>query len=549
MIRTVVERFVEQSPAAVMARLVMQWSLQVETTQDPTEKEDGDELTREQVFALVVQALAPIEKHAGSPARSSCNLAPEFGSLVTSLHDKMSRVHPHWARSLITDSVDVLRAASMPRKSAPLATASGYRLRVLGLPSAAVCDEGPGRVAPIDESARTIGSAPMVLPVYDPELAMIVDLLPYDRSRARGRRIELQSVRPGELWIVDEGVDAGAVLMNWPRHGAAFIVRDTGVSAPYRQSEAPREEGAYDGGMAYEQSVETDDDAGGTLSLRRIVWRLADTMASMNEYEGELGDETFAILTNAPAHQLDATEAIRLFRTPWRDGAPLPLEALVDDTVLASVAPRATWLASGFVALAYNMLSTMMRAVASTLELDRRELAKLSQHMTAGIGAAYPGMMIALPPEDWRRFDTLPDAEMREILGRLAIHLDPRSERRKRRDQRAYTKTQASLRAATLERLLRDDGEMHAAGPFKPHTIAMATRDFSANPSRALRHANESLVMVTKYNRPIALLVSIDDWNRLMGEVRETSIERLSLDRAGHGCLDAQAMFGERSFN
>ena len=38
--------------------------------------------------------------------------------------------------------------------------------------------------------------------------------------------------------------------------------------------------------------------------------------------------------------------------------------------------------------------------------------------------------------------------------------------------------------------------------------------------------------MVTKYNRPIALLVSIDDWNRLLGEVRETSFTRLSFDAA-----------------
>ena len=37
--------------------------------------------------------------------------------------------------------------------------------------------------------------------------------------------------------------------------------------------------------------------------------------------------------------------------------------------------------------------------------------------------------------------------------------------------------------------------------------------------------------MVTKYNRPIALLVSIDDWNRLLG-VRETSFTRLSFDAA-----------------
>ena len=93
-------------------------------------------------------------------------------------------------------------------------------------------------------------------------------------------------------------------------------------------------------------------------------------------------------------------------------------------------------------------------------------------------------------------------------------------------------KSQVMLRAATLERLMHDDGDDPAANVFSLRTIAMATRDFSSNPSKALRHAGEALVMVTKYNRPIALLVSIDDWNRLLGEVRETSLTRLSFDAA-----------------
>ncbi|MGG1948130.1 type II toxin-antitoxin system Phd/YefM family antitoxin [Trinickia sp. NRRL B-1857] len=529
----------EHSPAAVMARLVMQWSLQAESAQDPSEKEEENEFTREQVFALIVQALAPIEMRAANPARDGCILAPEFASLVTALHDKMSRVHPQWARSLIADSVDVLRAASMPLANSPWPVASGYRLRVLGFPTATVRVEAAERVIPSTESW------PMVLPVYDPGLAMIVDLLPYNRPRTRGPRLELQSVRTGELWIVDEHVDSRAVLMNWPRQGGAFIVGEAGAGTEYQPTDEPSAQGTLNGGTVYEHTVAANDETGGTFSLRRIVWRPDGVDADAAEFNGG----TFSILTNAPSHQLDAVEAVRLFRTPWRERAPLPIESLVDETLLAAVPPRAAWLASGFVALAYNMLSTMLRVVGSTLELEEREVAKLVPRITTGISAAYTGMMIALPPEDWRRFDTLPDSEVREILWRLAIHLDPRSERRKRRDQRTDTKTQASLRAATLERLLRDDGELHAAGPFKPHTIAMATRDFSANPSRALRYANESLVMVTKYNRPIALLVSIDDWNRLMGEVRETNIERVSLECAGHSGGDCSTMFGERSFN
>ena len=70
----------------------------------------------------------------------------------------------------------------------------------------------------------------------------------------------------------------------------------------------------------------------------------------------------------------------------------------------------------------------------------------------------------------------------------LAVHVDPRSERR-RRDNRLSAKSQALLRAAARERLMHDDGDDPAANVFSLRTIAMATRDFSSNPSKALRHA------------------------------------------------------------
>ena len=193
---------------------------------------------------------------------------------------------------------------------------------------------------------------------------------------------------------------------------------------------------------------------------------------------------------------------------------------------------REDLLASGVEAFAYNVFSVMTHVVGGALDLDARDAERLPALIADGVEATYAGMMIALPPDWWQRYDQLPATTLGQIVRMLAVHVDPRSERRRRRDNRLSTKSQALLRAATLERLLHDDGDDPAANVFSLRTIAMATRDFSSNPSKALRHAGEALVMVTKYNRPIALLVSIDDWNRLLGEVRETSLTRLSFDAA-----------------
>ena len=44
----------------------------------------------------------------------------------------------------------------------------------------------------------------------------------------------------------------------------------------------------------------------------------------------------------------------------------------------------------------------------------------------------------------------------------------------------------------------------------------MATREFSKNPSKALREADAQPVLVTKYGHPIACVLSIESWNDLL---------------------------------
>lgn len=56
---------------------------------------------------------------------------------------------------------------------------------------------------------------------------------------------------------------------------------------------------------------------------------------------------------------------------------------------------------------------------------------------------------------------------------------------------------------------------------FWQQAVSMATRDFSRNPSHALREAQSHPVMVTKYGQPVACLVPIDYWNALVDTLRD----------------------------
>ncbi|AYQ40984.1 prevent-host-death protein [Burkholderia aenigmatica] len=538
MMRTIVERFVEQSPMTIMTRLVLQCALHddwIDTAVDADEEPD-DESIRETLFALAVDAIAAIAAQTQMPHAVPGNASSASGAAVAALHDGMSRWRAGWGRALVRDSVDLLLPVAAARADERGRTLGGMRLRVLDgtgdscAPGGAGCGCGRACDDPVRDAALGLTSA-RVLPVYDPELAMIVDLLPVERGRAHERAFVgamLETVRPGELWIVDGRFDVNAIVSGWPRRGGAFVLRDDGGAA-CRPLGAWRDAGVLDGGDVREQAVGIAGDGEAAGALRRIEWR----GHGLDGHPGAM----VAVLTNLPAEQFDACEVMQLARRRWRDALPFSLEVVLGGALYGGVPARASLLASGIAALAYNAFSVMTRVVSGALGLDERDAERVPSHIADGVTATYAGMMIALPSDWWRRYDQLPAATLGQIVRMLAVHVDPRSERRRRRDNRLSAKSQALLRAATLEHLLHDDGGDPAANVFSLRTIAMATRDFSSNPSKALRHAGEALVMVTKYNRPIALLVSIDDWNRLLGEVRETSLTRLSFD-----CAAAQGM-------
>ncbi|WP_241302819.1 transposase [Burkholderia stabilis] len=549
MMRTIVERFVELSPMTIMTRLVLQCALHDDWIDTVAEADEGpdDESIRETLFALAVDAIAALAMHARTPQAAVGNVSSASGGAVAALHDGMSRWRAGWGRALVRDSVDLLLPVAATRADERARSVGGMRLRVLDgagdgcAPGAAGCGCGRACDDPAREAAGASGAR--ALPVYDPDLGMIVDLLPVERGRAHERAFVgalLETVRPGELWIVDGRFDTDAIVSGWPRRGGAFVLREYGGAAACRPLGGWRDAGRLDTGYLREQAVGIAGDGDAAGALRRIEWR-------DHTLDGSPG-ATVAVLTNLPAGRFDARQVMQLARRRWRDALPLPLDPVTGGAPFGGVPARASLLASGIAALAYNAFSVMTRVVGGALTLDERDAERVPSHIADGVAATYAGMMIALPPDWWRRYDQLPAAALGQMVRMLAVHVDPRSERRRRRDNRLSAKSQALLRAATLECLLHDDGGDPAASVFSLRTIAMATRDFSSNPSKALRHAGEALVMVTKYNRPIALLVSIDDWNRLLGEVRETNLTRLSFDCAAAQGMRAVAL-GESSLN
>lgn len=74
--------------------------------------------------------------------------------------------------------------------------------------------------------------------------------------------------------------------------------------------------------------------------------------------------------------------------------------------------------------------------------------------------------------------------------------------------------------------------------------LSITTRDLSKNPSKALRDACARPLIVMRHQRPVACLVSIEQWAELIGKLKDiemnTSIAQVDLQI--HSCEMGRAV-------
>jgi hypothetical protein len=71
------------------------------------------------------------------------------------------------------------------------------------------------------------------LVVYDPDLQLAMDVLPYEDAHAQERVLMksiVESATAGDLWIADRNFCSGPILCGLARRGASFLIREHGVN-------------------------------------------------------------------------------------------------------------------------------------------------------------------------------------------------------------------------------------------------------------------------------------------------------------------------------
>ena len=409
----VFQRFIEDSPVTVMVQAILENALPPAVVDQLFEDFAEQQYTRALLFSGVVDLMSLVVCGIRPSINSAYKkMAPTLGVTRKAVYDKINRVETTTSAALVrhtaaalTPVIDELGARKEP-------WLDGYRVQILD------GNHLPGtehRIGPL-RTTRAGALPGHALVVLDPELMLVVDVIPCEDGHAQERSLTdaiLELVRARDLWIADRNFCTTPLLLGIDGRAGFFVIRQHGSNLSWEAVGRRAARGRGPTGEVFEQTLRLIDDQGQILFVRRITVEL-DTPTRD-------GDREVHILTNLPVEAADAIAVAELYRKRWTlETAFQELEATLQSEIRTLGYPKAALFAFWIALVAYNVLSTVkaaLRSVHGTAVVDTEVSA---YDLAEEVAGTYRGMMIAIPKDEWVIFHGMSPQELSPVLKQLA---------------------------------------------------------------------------------------------------------------------------------
>lgn len=424
----VLSRFVEKTPITVMAQLTLQRALDPAWIESIFAAHRDRQYTRKLLFSTTVDLMSVVALGLAPSLHSAAKAREDLEASEAALYEKVNHTEPGVLRALVSGSAERLDPVvrEIKGKGTSSLTLRGYRIRVLDgnhLPAS----EKRLKVLRSFRGAALPGHS---LVVYDPDLALVVDMVPCEDAHAQERTLVpdiAQRARPGDLWISDRNFSTNSILCGWDERGAAFATREHASSPNPTECGGRRRVGRTTTGVVYEQAVQLSKPNGEILNLRRIELEI--------DQPTEDGEKVIRILTNLPK-SVKGPEIADLYRRRWSIESMFQwLEGVLQSEIRSMGYPRASLFAFAVAVMAFNVLSVLQTAVERKHGLDveseserqgEKNQIKLSPYYVVNeIQGNYGGMMIAVSDKQWDRHDKLSPQQLGRLLLEIAEYVKP----------------------------------------------------------------------------------------------------------------------------
>ncbi len=413
---TTYKRLVQETPEAVMVRMVLEHALEPEAVDEVFEECRDDQYTRTLLFSSIIELMTLVVCRVRRSVNAAFKLhRDKLDVSLKSVYNKLNASDPGVCAGLFSHAAEqmrqVIEALNVPRR--PLI--DGYQTRILDGNQFAATEH---RL----KELRTISSGPLpgkALVVWDADLQMIADVFCSEDSYAQERRMAvdvLDTVQPGELWIADRNFCTSTFLWQIQTTQAFFLVRRHATNVRFKTAARERRVGPTETGIVFETPIVIEDDFGGEFAARLVRVELKSATRD--------GDASIEMLTNLPPKE-SALVVADAYRQRWQiETVFFELDRVFDGEIKTLSHPGAALLAFSLSLIAYNALRvvrTAMAAVHGQPAADRVS----DYYLTELVFTDWRALNIFVSPEDWaQQFGHASPRVVASALKRVAKHVN-----------------------------------------------------------------------------------------------------------------------------
>lgn len=403
------ERFVQSAPACVMHRALMENTFAPGKVDALFRQVAQAQYERELLFSTLVDLVSQVVCRSSKSVHAAyVRQRNRISVSIRALYDKLSHVEIGTSRALVQHTarqvgelIDRCRGRRQP-------LLKGYRTRVLDGNHLGKTDHRLGVLR-----GTSAGALPgQALALLDPERMLIDDVIPCEDAHAQERSLLRQVaaiIQKRDLLIDDRNFCTLVFLFLLISRKACFITRHHG-RMPWNPAGKCRYVGRCSTGRAYEQMIQIcDPETDKTTYIRRITVKLKTPTRD--------GDRELHLLSNLPASQVSAIKVAELYRKRWTlEQAFNELTTHLRCELNTLGYPKAALFAFCVAVCSYNLLAAVKGALRGIHGEEVMETKVSNFFLTDEINSIYGGMMVALPPQKWRRFQAMPPRDLAERL-------------------------------------------------------------------------------------------------------------------------------------
>lgn len=415
MLPSVLERFVENCPAAVMVRATLErlWS---------PEKLDGifaqaseRQYNKQLLFSQVVTVMAAVATRAHSSVHSAyLAMQEKLGVSTTALYGKLNRLEPAVSVSLVRETAQEAAQIVDEMPGAKRTVLKGLQVFYLDGNHLAATEH---RLAEL----RTTREGPLPgqsLALLDAQRDLISDLIVCEDGHAQERSLLpelLDRIQARQVFVADRNFCTTKFLFGLHQRDAYFIIRQHKSTLTWRRLGRRRRIGRIETGLLFEEQIELTFDEQ-TLEIRRVTIQL-DTPT-------ENGDTEIHILTNLPRRKATAKQVAVIYRSRWTiEGAFQNLTDVLRCEVETLGYPKAALFAFAVAVQAYNSYAVVKAALRSVHGDEKIDEELSDFHLTRDVVATQTGMEIAVEPTEWEVYHSMTNRKFSQELLRVARHV------------------------------------------------------------------------------------------------------------------------------